>query len=62
MRDGLIETGVTDTDFKSGPKPLTGIRILDTGCGGGILSEPLARLGAQVTGSWADLIELCGSN
>lgn len=30
--------------------PLQGIRILDIGCGGGILSEPLARLGADVTG------------
>lgn len=32
------------------PLPLSGLRILDVGCGGGILSEPLARLGAQVTG------------
>src|SRR5438045_4130427 len=30
---------------------LTGLRILDIGCGGGILSEPLARLGAQLTGA-----------
>ena len=27
-----------------------GLRILDVGCGGGILCEPLARLGADVTG------------
>lgn len=30
--------------------PLTGLKVLDIGCGGGILSETLARLGAQVTG------------
>lgn len=28
---------------------LTGLRILDVGCGGGLLAEPLARLGAEVT-------------
>ena len=32
------------------PHPLAGLTILDVGCGGGILSEPLARLGAAVTG------------
>lgn len=31
-------------------KPLAGLRILDIGCGGGLVSEPLARLGASVTG------------
>lgn len=30
--------------------PLKGIRLLDIGCGGGLISEPMARLGAQVTG------------
>ena len=30
---------------------LAGLRILDIGCGGGILAEPLARLGADVTGA-----------
>jgi 2-polyprenyl-6-hydroxyphenyl methylase / 3-demethylubiquinone-9 3-methyltransferase len=29
---------------------LKGLRLLDIGCGGGVLSEPLARLGASVTG------------
>lgn len=30
---------------------LTGLRILDIGCGGGLLSEPMARLGANVVGA-----------
>jgi len=33
-----------------GPAPLADLAILDIGCGGGLLSEPLARLGAKVTG------------
>ena len=31
-------------------RPLEGLTILDVGCGGGLLCEPLARLGATVTG------------
>jgi 2-polyprenyl-6-hydroxyphenyl methylase/3-demethylubiquinone-9 3-methyltransferase len=31
-------------------RPLTGLRILDIGCGGGLLAEPIAQLGAKVTG------------
>jgi 2-polyprenyl-6-hydroxyphenyl methylase / 3-demethylubiquinone-9 3-methyltransferase len=40
--------------FERDPKrldSLTDLRILDIGCGGGILSEPLARLGAAVVGA-----------
>jgi 2-polyprenyl-6-hydroxyphenyl methylase/3-demethylubiquinone-9 3-methyltransferase len=33
------------------PLPFKGLRILDIGCGGGLLSEPMARLGATVVGA-----------
>ena len=33
------------------PEPFKGLRILDIGCGGGLLSEPMARLGADVVGA-----------
>ena len=36
--------------LKSKEQPLQKINILDIGCGGGLLSEPMARLGANVTG------------
>jgi len=35
---------------RSGMRPLDGLSILDVGCGGGLVCEPLARLGARVTG------------
>ncbi|WP_226780048.1 bifunctional 2-polyprenyl-6-hydroxyphenol methylase/3-demethylubiquinol 3-O-methyltransferase UbiG [Oceaniglobus trochenteri] len=39
-----------DRDLK-GALPFAGLRILDIGCGGGLLSEPMARLGAEVVGA-----------
>ena len=30
--------------------PLSGLKILDIGCGGGLISEPMSRLGANITG------------
>ena len=36
--------------LKNETKSLRGISILDVGCGGGLLSEPMQRLGANVTG------------
>jgi len=46
IKDNLIN----DFDLKNKKKPLDGLKILDIGCGGGLLSEPMARLGAKVTG------------
>ena len=36
---------------RRGPRPLDGLRLLDIGCGGGLVAEPMARLGAAVTGA-----------
>ena len=36
--------------LNGGPAMLDGLSVLDVGCGGGLLCEPLARLGAHVTG------------
>jgi 2-polyprenyl-6-hydroxyphenyl methylase/3-demethylubiquinone-9 3-methyltransferase len=33
------------------PKALAGLRVLDIGCGGGLLAEPVARMGASVVGA-----------
>jgi 2-polyprenyl-6-hydroxyphenyl methylase/3-demethylubiquinone-9 3-methyltransferase len=47
LRDAACRTFARDP---RAPYPLAGLAVLDVGCGGGILSEPLARLGATVTG------------
>ncbi|AUQ76125.1 bifunctional 2-polyprenyl-6-hydroxyphenol methylase/3-demethylubiquinol 3-O-methyltransferase UbiG [Phaeobacter sp. BS52] len=39
-----------DRDLSS-DAPFSGLRLLDIGCGGGLLSEPMARLGAEVVGA-----------
>jgi len=36
--------------LRGGPKPLAGRSALDIGCGGGLVAEPLARLGAETLG------------
>ena len=46
IKDNLIN----DFNLKNKKKPLQNLKILDIGCGGGLLSEPMARLGAKVTG------------
>ncbi|MEM9232864.1 MAG: bifunctional 2-polyprenyl-6-hydroxyphenol methylase/3-demethylubiquinol 3-O-methyltransferase UbiG, partial [Pseudomonadota bacterium] len=47
IRDQLCAHFDRDRQAK---KPLDGLRLLDIGCGGGLVSEPMTRLGAQVTG------------
>lgn len=42
--------GEFDRDLTK-PHPFKGLRLLDIGCGGGLLSEPMARLGATVVGA-----------
>ena len=51
IRDTLLQHfGQRLGDARDTARPLAGLTLLDIGCGGGLLSEPLARLGARVTG------------
>ncbi len=47
LRDRLVEHFARDPKAAA---PLKGLKILDVGCGGGLIAEPLCRLGAEVTG------------
>lgn len=47
IKEKLIQHFQLDSNSE---KPLNGIKILDIGSGGGLLCEPLTRLGAEVTG------------
>ncbi|MDC1258064.1 bifunctional 2-polyprenyl-6-hydroxyphenol methylase/3-demethylubiquinol 3-O-methyltransferase UbiG [Pelagibacteraceae bacterium] len=46
----IKENIIKDFKIKSSDKPLKKINLLDIGCGGGLLSEPMCRLGANVVG------------
>ena len=48
IRDHAIAHFAKDAGSR---RPLEGLRLLDIGCGGGLLSEPMARLGATVVGA-----------
>jgi len=46
----IKEKIINSFKLENSDKPLQKIRLLDIGCGGGLLSEPMSRLGADVTG------------
>ena len=46
IKDNIIQT----FKLRNQKSPLKNVKILDIGCGGGLLSEPMCRLGADVTG------------
>ena len=46
----IKENIINHFKLKNKFRPLSGINILDIGCGGGLLSEPMSRMGANVTG------------
>ena len=51
IRISYIKNNIINTfKLNNKNKPLEKIKILDIGCGGGLLSEPMARLGAEVVG------------
>ena len=51
IRISYIKNNIIDTlNLEITKKPLNKIKILDIGCGGGLLSEPMSRLGADVVG------------
>ena len=46
----IKENIINSFNITNKKKPLNKVKILDIGCGGGLLSEPMSRLGANVTG------------
>ena len=51
IKDNLVE----HFKLQKNNKPLKNLQLLDIGCGGGLLSEPMSRLGANVVGIDASL-------
>ena len=51
IRISYIKNNIINSfKLKNKKNPLEKVKILDIGCGGGLLSEPMTRLGAKVTG------------
>ena len=50
LRDRMVRHFPPSASGGGGMKVLSGLSVLDIGCGGGLVCEPLARLGAGVTG------------
>ena len=46
IKDSIIK----HFNIKKKKLPLSGLNILDIGCGGGLIAEPMSRLGANITG------------
>jgi len=57
VRDSIVNSGLSNIHLAHSDTPLKGLKILDVGCGAGILSEALARIGAEVTA-----IDACPQN
>lgn len=50
LRLGFVRDRAQEHFGRRAPRPLSGLKTLDLGCGGGLVSAPLARLGADVLG------------
>ena len=46
----IREQAIKHLNLPDNYEPFKGVRVLDIGCGGGLLTEPMARLGANITG------------
>ena len=58
----IKENIIKEFQLKNKKYPLSGINVLDIGCGGGLLSEPMCRLGANVTAIDASNINIAIAN
>ena len=54
----IKENIINNFKLENNKKPLKKIEILDIGCGGGLLSEPMCRMGANVTGIDASITNI----